>query len=38
MIRQLFFQNYDLAYKVVAALFTIGAAAFLGYLVLLVQL
>ena len=38
MIRQLFFVHYDLAYKVLAALLTIGAAAFLGYLILLVRL
>jgi hypothetical protein len=38
MIRRLFFVNYDLAYGVMAVLFTIGAAAFLGYLILLVRL
>ena len=38
MIRRLFFVHYDLAYKMLAALFTIGAAAFLGYLILLVRL
>lgn len=37
MIRHLFFQNYDLIYKAVAALFTIGAAGFLAYLVLQVR-
>jgi hypothetical protein len=38
MIRRLFFVHYDLAYRVMAALLTIGAAAFLGYLILLVRL
>ena len=37
MIRHLFFQNYALAYKAVAALFTIGAAGLLAYLVLQVR-
>lgn len=37
MIRQLFFQNYALVYKAAAVLFTIGAAGFLAYLVLLVR-
>ncbi len=37
MIRQLFFMHYDLAYKAFAALITVGAAAFLAYLVLLVR-
>jgi hypothetical protein len=38
MIRKLFFVHYDLASRMMAALFTIGAAVFLGYLVLLVRL
>jgi hypothetical protein len=37
MIRQLFFMHYQLAYKALAALFTIGAAVFLAYLVLQVR-
>jgi hypothetical protein len=37
MIRQLFFMHYDLVYKALATLLTVGAAVFLAYLVLLVQ-
>jgi hypothetical protein len=37
MIRHLFFTHYELAYKAFAALFTIGAAGFLAYLVLMVR-
>ena len=37
MIRDLFFARYQIAYKALAALFTIGAAGFLAYLVLIVR-
>jgi hypothetical protein len=37
MIRHLFFTHYELAYKAFAALVTIGAAAFLAYLVMQVR-
>jgi hypothetical protein len=37
MIRHLFFQNYDLIYKTVATLLTVGAAGFLAYLILLIR-
>lgn len=37
MIRQLFFQHYTVVYKGMAAMFTIGAAGLLGYLILQVR-
>jgi hypothetical protein len=37
MMRQQLYLHYDLVYKALAALLTIGAAVFLAYLVLLVR-
>jgi hypothetical protein len=37
MIRDLFFTHYKMVYGAFAALFTIGAAGFLAYMVLMVR-